>query len=204
MITVGKTLRLWSGTDSLQSLIGNSGELLILRLRNDLTIQEVTRRPLPDDDDIAFAHCFALVDSAMTTIVAGKPRIKVIPLTTPGRPTRISSAVGTGSGFAIPSVQSLALSDTSALVAWVDTDRAFSGVSMVEGASDPTAKGGDIHARVVTRTGTVASDLVPGFPIATHAQCILLGTIQKQAFLVWAGPGETQLRIELLPTNANH
>jgi len=141
----------------------------------------------------------------MSTLVAGKPRLKVVTFDSPRAAMRqLSSPVGLGSLFAVPSVQALAQSDTSALVAWIDTGRSFTGLAMAGLAGDPTAGGGDIYARLIMQDGRVLPSTVPGFPIRAGAQCLQLGSVANRTFVAWAGSERTGVRIALLPLEKEH
>lgn len=176
--------------------LGNAGEFIRLTLSEELVLVNLQRRALPTDMDVRYARCFAPVDSAMATIVAGMPQPKIVVLNDSlWLPTRLSSPVGVGTIFAVPTVQSIAINESSATVAWIDTDRQFDPTTAMKSSMDPTGSGGDIHARVVTKSGLVVPGPVLGFPIVTRAQCFCLTQIGSANVVVWAGIGNTGIRI---------
>jgi len=123
----------------------------------------------------------------MKVIVGGNPRPKVISgIGDSVRVEDVASAIGSGSLFQTPTVQAVALSDSLALIAWIDTEEKFDGWVFEEGASDPTLSGGGIRARRVTMSGTILPGAVPGFPIRTNAQCIRMGDWNGVPYLAWA------------------
>jgi hypothetical protein len=185
-----------SGAATTPSLTAESGEFVTLNLSQDLHPLSVGRRALPPDDDIHYARCFAVINPEMDIIVAGKPHQKLVTLQEPSlAPRQLSSSVGLGSLFGVPNVQAIADDDSTTTIAWIDTDRQFDPSIAGSSISDPTANGGDIHARTVTRSGVIRTRSVPGFPVATRAQCFCMTRLDTNAVLVWAGIGTTGIRI---------
>jgi hypothetical protein len=186
----------YSSADSPGDSVGHSsgvgGVLALFRLytneAGELQSSETSTATIPNQQDVALANAFSLLDPQGASIAVNRTRTYLIAPHADGEHVRrISSPHGSGAGDSRPLMQTIELSTDRQLIVWTDAVLGSSSELTDAFMTGRVASqfGADIHAAQVEGS-EVDSVPVPGFPIRTNAQCITLCRLGGTPVLAWA------------------